>query len=63
VQDQWAGEALLGPDGTSQHLRGEVRGLALMDLPADDLPAEDVDDEIEVEEAAEDRAGQPVFVP
>src|SRR3954469_24960947 len=34
-----------------------------MDLPADDLAAVDVEDQVEVEEAAPDRAGHPGDVP
>src|SRR3954462_14213860 len=63
VQDERAGEAALGPDCTAHELGGMFGAFACMDLPADDLAAVDVEDQVEVEEPAPDRAGHPGDVP
>src|SRR5919202_660634 len=58
-----AGEAALGPDRLAHEFGGQLGTLALVDLPADDLAAVDVEDQVEVEEHAPDRAGHPGDVP
>src|SRR4051794_27829794 len=63
VQDEGAGEAALGPDRLAHEIGGQLGALALVDLPADDLAAVDVEDQVEVEEPAPDRAGHPGDVP
>src|SRR4051794_10826632 len=63
VQDERAGEAALGPDCAAHEFGGQLGALALVDLPADDLAAVDVEDQVEVEEPAPDRAGHPGDVP
>src|SRR3954470_797490 len=63
VQDKRAGEAALGPDRLAHEIGGQLGALALVDLPADDLAAVDVEDQVEVEEPAPDRAGHPGDVP
>src|SRR5215203_2208748 len=63
VQDERAREAALGPDRTAHELGGQLGSFALVDLPADDLAAVDVEDQVEVEEPAPDRAGHPGDVP
>src|SRR3954452_804319 len=42
---------------------GQLGSFALVDLPADDLAAVDVEDQVEMEEPAPDRAGHPGDVP
>ena len=59
MQDERAGEAALGPDRLAHEIGGVLGAFALVDLPADDLAAEDVEDQVEVEEHAPDRAGHP----
>src|SRR5918912_2989894 len=63
VQDEGAGEAALGPDRLAHELGGQLGTFALVDLPADDLAAVDIEDQVEVEEHAPDRAGHPGDVP
>src|SRR4051812_17136611 len=63
VQDEGAGEAALGPDRLAHEIGGQLGALALVDLPADDLAAVDVEDQVEEEEPAPDRAGHPGDVP
>src|SRR3954467_10604521 len=63
VQAEGAGEAALGPDRLAHEIGGQLGALAFVALPADDLAAEDVEDQVEVEEHAPDRAGHPGDVP
>src|SRR4029453_11909471 len=59
VQDEGGREAAPGPDRLAHEIGGQLGAFALVDLPADDLAAEDVEDQVEVEEPAPDRAGHP----
>src|SRR3569623_1389520 len=63
VQDKRAGEAALGPDRLTHEIGGQLGSFALVDLPADDHAAVDVEEQVEVEEPAPDRAGHPGDVP
>src|SRR3954454_7104832 len=63
VQDEGAGEAALGPDRLAHEIGGVLGAFALVDLPADDLAAVEVEDQVEVEDPAPDRAGHPGDVP
>src|SRR4051794_2500943 len=63
VQHEGTRAAALGPDRLAHESGGEFGAFALVDLPADDLAAEDVEDQVEVEEPAPDRAGHPGDVP
>src|SRR3954467_11011038 len=58
-----AGEAALGPDRFAHEIGSVLGAFARVDLPANDLAAEDIEDQVEVEEHAPDRAGHPGDVP
>src|SRR4051794_22479591 len=63
VQDERTGEAALGPDRAAHEFGGQLGSFALVDLPTDDLAAVNVENKVEVEEPAPDRAGHPGDVP
>src|SRR5215203_2078947 len=63
VQHEGPREAALGPDRLAHEIGGQLGAFALVDLPANDLAAENVEDQVEVEEHAPDRAGHPGDVP
>jgi len=63
VECQRASKAFPGPDRTSQDLGGELGGLAVVTLPAENLATTDIDDEAEVKHRPADRTRQPCDIP
>src|SRR5512134_3633585 len=61
MEHERARETAFGPEAHDD--RRVLRAFAVIDLPADDLAAEDVHHEVEIEEHAGDRPGQPGDVP
>ena len=57
MQDQVGDADSLAQVGALEDLGGVLGGLLGVDLPADDLAAVEVQDQVEVEEGADDRSG------